>query len=744
MSETDTASPDIDLLARRAKEMLERVQNATGVVQTATDSDPASALRTAVSGDAPKLETNEIATADEPPEAAETDLEPESSLDEAIDDLVEDTDETDETDDSDETDDQLDDTAEVVETTDVVEDAEVVDTDTDLDTNIDTSADIAEAQEPQTTSELDESSPVVALFDRTDRADSTEPPTVDSPTDDSPISDSSTTDDGTTDDDTTDSGITDDELATTNAALFDGTSHVLNTADQDDAGHRLSVLASRAKESLRAAQEETEAHPPKESAQRDAALASAAGWRPEQVGEAQNDAQATAEAELAAASAILDEPLSISREEISFPELIGTPEGKPQSQAKGAEVDPETAIFGRPSADPTPARSASENDPIDQFAPIDPSTTEEELSPLFSRKDDDPPNYVAIGSAAVFLLAIVGVFALLFAFRGDSDTDVAAGDESAELQTDDQGTPEEIDNTGPGDEAETEVLAETENPPSDSASDDADAGAPEDDPAVAEPEAVGAAPTAWEVLSNDENTAPFASLAGQAGLISLLDDADPSDGLFTVFAPSSAAVSELTADDLADLQGEDGRLEALVGYHLVEGQHSPESLAELANGQVIAQNGLPLLVSEVGGQTLINGVPLGEPVETSNGSVFLIDSILEPPTINQILELETIQFEVISATITPAGQTELGRALEFLEEMPELQVTIEGHTDTDGEADANLALSERRANAVRDFLIAGGIDADRLVAVGFGETDPVLVDGVEDKDASRRIEFVFG
>ena len=112
---------------------------------------------------------------------------------------------------------------------------------------------------------------------------------------------------------------------------------------------------------------------------------------------------------------------------------------------------------------------------------------------------------MAIGSAAVFLLAIVGVFALLFAFRGDSDTDVAAGDESAELQTDDQGTPEEIDNTGPGDEAETEVLAETENPPSDSASDDADAGAPEDDPAVAEPEAVGAAPTAWEVLSNDEN-----------------------------------------------------------------------------------------------------------------------------------------------------------------------------------------------------------------------------------------------
>jgi len=63
------------------------------------------------------------------------------------------------------------------------------------------------------------------------------------------------------------------------------------------------------------------------------------------------------------------------------------------------------------------------------------------------------------------------------------------------------------------------------------------------------------------------------------------------------------------------------------------------------------------------------------------------------------------------------------------------------YTDTDGPSGPNQALSERRAEAVRAFLIQQGIDGARLTAVGFGETSPILVDGVEDKAASRRIEF---
>jgi len=125
-----------------------------------------------------------------------------------------------------------------------------------------------------------------------------------------------------------------------------------------------------------------------------------------------------------------------------------------------------------------------------------------------------------------------------------------------------------------------------------------------------------------------------------------------------------------------------------------------------------------------------------------SSTVHVIDSVLEAPTINQVLNLGDIQFEVISSRLTPQGIAELDKAVAFFNENPDAQALIEGHTDTDGDADANQRLSERRANAVRQYLIDQGISGDRLEAQGFGESQPILIDGVEDKVASRRIEFV--
>jgi len=66
-------------------------------------------------------------------------------------------------------------------------------------------------------------------------------------------------------------------------------------------------------------------------------------------------------------------------------------------------------------------------------------------------------------------------------------------------------------------------------------------------------------------------------------------------------------------------------------------------------------------------------------------------------------------------------------------------ITVEGHTDSDGVAGENLQLSQQRADAVQAALVERGVaDVD---AVGFGSEQPVLVDGVEDKSASRRVEF---
>ena len=67
---------------------------------------------------------------------------------------------------------------------------------------------------------------------------------------------------------------------------------------------------------------------------------------------------------------------------------------------------------------------------------------------------------------------------------------------------------------------------------------------------------------------------------------------------------------------------------------------------------------------------------------------------------------------------------------------------MQGHTDTDGDADGNLALSVARAEAVVAELIKRGVDESRLYAEGYGETDPIASNDTKDgKAKNRRIAF---
>lgn len=103
-----------------------------------------------------------------------------------------------------------------------------------------------------------------------------------------------------------------------------------------------------------------------------------------------------------------------------------------------------------------------------------------------------------------------------------------------------------------------------------------------------------------------------------------------------------------------------------------------------------------------------------------------------------------IHFDVNSATI----RAESGDALEeigtMLREHPDLRIRIEGHTDSDGDEAANLALSERRAASVKEWLVKRfQVDADRLETEGFGETKPVSDnDTPVGKQLNRRVELV--
>lgn len=106
--------------------------------------------------------------------------------------------------------------------------------------------------------------------------------------------------------------------------------------------------------------------------------------------------------------------------------------------------------------------------------------------------------------------------------------------------------------------------------------------------------------------------------------------------------------------------------------------------------------------------------------------------------------LEVVHFETDKAIIKPESYGLLRDVAKILKEHPEIKlVEVQGHTDNKGGKAYNMKLSQKRAEAVRDFLIKEGIELDRLTAKGFGPTKPVADNKTEEGRAkNRRVEFV--
>ena len=92
--------------------------------------------------------------------------------------------------------------------------------------------------------------------------------------------------------------------------------------------------------------------------------------------------------------------------------------------------------------------------------------------------------------------------------------------------------------------------------------------------------------------------------------------------------------------------------------------------------------------------------------------------------LNRDSPLRPLFFELDSSEVSGPGQQVLQTNASVLKKYPGMQVTVEGHCDERGTAEYNLALGDRRANAVRDYLISRGITADRLRSVSYGEERP--------------------
>ena len=105
-------------------------------------------------------------------------------------------------------------------------------------------------------------------------------------------------------------------------------------------------------------------------------------------------------------------------------------------------------------------------------------------------------------------------------------------------------------------------------------------------------------------------------------------------------------------------------------------------------------------------------------------------------------KLHGVTFEFDSAKLSSASTAMLNDAAKILKRKDGLRVVIAGHTDSQGNDDYNMGLSERRAQAVADYLVGKGVKASHLTVKGLGETQPVADNGTDAGRAmNRRVEL---
>ena len=108
-----------------------------------------------------------------------------------------------------------------------------------------------------------------------------------------------------------------------------------------------------------------------------------------------------------------------------------------------------------------------------------------------------------------------------------------------------------------------------------------------------------------------------------------------------------------------------------------------------------------------------------------------------------VFDSRRLQFDVDSADITDGSEATLAPVVTLLRDYPQISIEITGHTCWLGSDEYNLALSEKRADAVADYLVGRGIDAKRLFVKGAGESEPLESNLTEaGRRSNRRVEIV--
>lgn len=211
--------------------------------------------------------------------------------------------------------------------------------------------------------------------------------------------------------------------------------------------------------------------------------------------------------------------------------------------------------------------------------------------------------------------------------------------------------------------------------------------------------------------------------------------------------------SSVDIDNLSVLEGleeESGWLGATLGLliaiqpSLSEGAVTvdPDGKLLIVSGEVLEKdlrNALNAKVSDVADQLAFAVIPairvlqIGPTQEEIEELQVNLDELIE----GKVVEFETKSFE-----LTAKGIELLDVILDALKQAPDVRIEIAGHTDSRGSAEANLKLSNDRANSVFAYLVANGESPERFDMIGYGQTTPTASnDTTEGRAKNRRIEF---
>ncbi len=167
--------------------------------------------------------------------------------------------------------------------------------------------------------------------------------------------------------------------------------------------------------------------------------------------------------------------------------------------------------------------------------------------------------------------------------------------------------------------------------------------------------------------------------------------------------------------------------------------------SEAGTGQITAACNTPLSLSAqyLGFEPeTVNIAPSGNGSMSKTLKLKPVEAII----VDDKIELETILFDYNRSDIKPQAAFELDRLIDIMNKYPKLMVRVESHSDTQGDADYNRLLSDRRAKATVKYVVDQGIDASRISGDGFGEDQPVVNCGdnctEEEHEKNRRSEFI--